>query len=589
LFLGRERIFATFESDARATAGLIANTVINDVYFLDLLSLRYRLESARLNPDISYTYVMDPSGLVLADGTSSNPLRGQRFTDPFVEQIVRVDGWISTKDGEFLRVGGPIYMPDGSRIGHLYVGFSLRRPYELIGESVRASLYVTVLCFIGALILALWEASSFSRPVLSIARASKEIGEGRLDVRLSVDRGDELGTLAASINRMAESLQTRNAEIERANRSLLENEQRLRLLLETTSAIPWEADAKTWQFTYVGPQAVELLGYPADCWYERDFWVSHIHPDDREYAVEFCLKSSSSLMEYQFEYRMIAADRSAVWIHDTVSVVAKNGAPAILRGFMLNITERKRAESELQHHREELAHVTRVSTMGELATSLAHELNQPLGAILSNAEAAGLFLQADPPALNEVRDILADICKDDQRASEIIRGMRSLLRKQKLARQSLDINKAVEEVLKLLRIDAATRKVAMKFERTEDLPPVWGDRVHLQQVLLNLVLNGMEALAGVPEEGRQLVVRIGPGDDGTVKIAVSDSGPGIPADKLPKLFEPFLTTKKEGMGMGLSIARTIVESHQGQIWAENNSGVGATFYVTLPVSKEDSA
>jgi signal transduction histidine kinase len=256
---------------------------------------------------------------------------------------------------------------------------------------------------------------------------------------------------------------------------------------------------------------------------------------------------------------------------------------AMITGLLLQRTRRRRAEADLQRNREELAHVTRVSTVGELTTSVAHELNQPLGAILSNAEAAEMFLMADPPAVDEVRDILADIRKDDQRASEVIRRMRNLLQKHDLTPKSIEINEAVEEVLKLISTGVSARKVAIKFERTAGLPRVWCDPVHFQQVVLNLVLNGMEAMAGLLEEKRQVVVRTGPGDNGTVKIAVVDSGPGIPTDRLPKLFEPFFTTKKEGMGMGLSIARTIVEAHHGQIWAENNSGAGATFYFTVPV------
>jgi len=240
---------------------------------------------------------------------------------------------------------------------------------------------------------------------------------------------------------------------------------------------------------------------------------------------------------------------------------------------------------ELQRNREALAHVTRVSTVGELTTSVAHELNQPLGAILSNAEAAEMFLAVEPPALDEVRDILADIRKDDQRASEVIRRMRKLLRKQELAPKSIEINEAVEEVLRLLANDVSARKVAMKFERTAGLPRVWCDPVQFQQVLLNLVMNGIEAMNGLPGEKRQVVVRTGPGDNGTVKVAVTDSGPGIPVDRLPKLFEPFFTTKKEGMGMGLSIARTIVEAHHGKIWVENNSETGATFCFTVPVDE----
>jgi signal transduction histidine kinase len=259
---------------------------------------------------------------------------------------------------------------------------------------------------------------------------------------------------------------------------------------------------------------------------------------------------------------------------------------AMIAALLLQRARRRQAEAELQRNREELAHVARISTVGELTTAVAHELNQPLGAILSNADAAEMFLKMEPPALDEVRDILADIRKDDQRASEVIRRMRDLLRKHELAPQAVEINAAVEEVLQLLSINASARKVTVKFEQTAGLPRVWCDPVHLQQVLLNLVVNGLEAMAEIPEDQRRLMVGAGHDGDGMVKVYVSDRGPGIPGDKLPKLFEPFFTTKKDGMGMGLSIARTIVEAHHGQIWAENNGDRGATFYFTVPVPKD---
>jgi two-component system sensor kinase FixL len=315
----------------------------------------------------------------------------------------------------------------------------------------------------------------------------------------------------------------------------------------------------------------------------------YIHPDDRTRVAYDVERAQLAGMPFEGEFRIIPPDGRERWVVVRGKTVSESHGMRRM-GVILDITERKRAEErfrlaveELQRQREELAHVTRVSTVGELTTSVAHELNQPLGAILSNAEAAEMFLAANPPALDEVRDILADIRKDDQRASEVIRRMRSLLRKQELAPKSIEINEAVDDVLKLLSVDATARKLVMKFERTPDLPRVWCDPVHFQQVVLNLVLNGMEAMAGLPEEKRQVVVRTGPGNNGTVKVAVVDVGPGIPDDKLSKLFEPFFTTKKEGMGMGLSIARTIVEAHHGQIWAENNLENGATFYFTVPV------
>ena len=267
-------------------------------------------------------------------------------------------------------------------------------------------------------------------------------------------------------------------------------------------------------------------------------------------------------------------------------IVEADGSADQVLGASTDITARKAAEAELQRNRDELAHMTRVSTLGELAASLAHELNQPLGAILSNADAAEMLLAAEPPAINEVREILADIRSDDQRASEVIRGLRGLLRRQEVARESLKINDEVAAVLRLLTIDAARRKVTLKFEQAKDLPPVLGDRVKLQQVILNLVLNAIEATAELDEERRPVFVRSRAGDDGTITVSVSDAGCGIPPDKLAKLFEPFFTTKPAGMGMGLSIARTIVEAHHGRIWAENNPSGGATFYFTLPVSAE---
>jgi two-component system, LuxR family, sensor kinase FixL len=236
--------------------------------------------------------------------------------------------------------------------------------------------------------------------------------------------------------------------------------------------------------------------------------------------------------------------------------------------------------------RADLAHVARVSTMGELAASVAHELNQPLGAILANAEAGELFLQQDPPALDDLRAILADIRKDDERAGEVIRRMRTLLRKHALERQPLDINSLVEDVLQLVSGDAALRGIALTAALVPVLPKVAGDRVHLQQVLLNLIINGMDAMADQPRERRRISVRTCLGTDGRVELAVIDSGHGIEPDKLPRLFDPFYTTKANGMGMGLSIARTIIEAHKGKIWAENNPGGGAVFRIALLGSDE---
>ena len=238
----------------------------------------------------------------------------------------------------------------------------------------------------------------------------------------------------------------------------------------------------------------------------------------------------------------------------------------------------------MQRHRNELAHVSRVSMMGQLASALAHELNQPLGAILRNAEAAELFLRASPPDLQEVCAILADIRKDDQRAGDVIDRMRALLQRREFQWRELDLNALVEDVAGLLRTDAEARRVKVSLELALPAPPVRGDRVQLQQVMLNLILNAMDAMNGWDAEKRAVTVRVRR-EAQWAEVALSVTASGIPEENLKRLFEPFFTTKPTGMGLGLAISHTIIEAHGGRLWAENNPEAGATFRYTLPVGE----
>jgi two-component system sensor kinase FixL len=625
-----------------------------------------------------------------------------------------------------------------------------------------------------------------------------------------------------------------------AEQSLRESEQNFRSLVETTAAVPWRANIETWIFTYVGPQALKLFGYPIEQWYEKDFWVSHLHPDDRNFAVKTCLALSKAAEDFEFEYRMIASSGEIVWVHDIVRCEHRDGKPVELRGFMLDITERKRAEealresedrislaantaglglwvwdatrdeswvtpegrrlfgwaesepvnlerfirtlhpddreptrqavlrslqngtdyvaeyrvvlsgairwittrgriesdesgkplrmrgvsidvterkraeetldkqkaflrqvididpnfifakdregrftlvnravadaygttvesligktdadfnpnseevkffhrmdlevmdtlqerfiaeehltdaqgkvrwlqtvkrpiidkdgvanqvlgastditqrkeaeAELQRNRQELAHVTRISTMGELAASLAHELNQPLTAILSNAQAAQRFLAAETPDMQELREILKDIIQDDSRASEVIRRMRALVKKGEVAFVPLDLAEVIRDVVRLVHNDAVLLNVDVAIELNPALSMVRGDRVQLQQVVLNLLLNALDAMKGCPINERRVRVQAKQDDARTVRVVVRDYGIGLSGDKLDEIFQPFYTTKRDGLGMGLSISRSIIEAHGGSLWAENNPDRGATFYCTLPVSDE---
>jgi PAS domain S-box-containing protein len=261
----------------------------------------------------------------------------------------------------------------------------------------------------------------------------------------------------------------------------------------------------------------------------------------------------------------------------------RRGDESLVLAAVVDVTARKQSEIEMLRLRDELAHVGRLSTMAQLASGLAHELSQPLGAILRNAEAAELLLQASPPDLEEVQAILADICRDDHRAGEVIDNMRGLLKRRSQEAASLDVAELVNDVLVLVQPDAASRKVRLGVEVTRGLPPVRGYRVQLQQVLLNLILNGMDAMAAVPPETRRLLVRARAAGSSMVEVAIADGGPGVSAAKLERLFEPFFTTKPDGMGLGLPISANIVAAHGGRIWAESGPG-GATFYFTVPAS-----
>jgi len=230
----------------------------------------------------------------------------------------------------------------------------------------------------------------------------------------------------------------------------------------------------------------------------------------------------------------------------------------------------------------ELAHVNRFSMAGELTASIAHEINQPLGAILTNAETADAILNSTSPDTTELKDIVKDILQDDRRATEVIRRMRSLLKKAPFELKNLDLNEVVRETVEFLSSLAVGRKVELLSVITPDVLPILGDRIQLQQVILNLVLNGIDAMTDAPSENRTISIRTSRVET-FAELSVSDRGPGIPEDKLKEVFEPFYTSKVQGMGMGLSIARTIIEAHHGLIWAKNRDHGGASFRIRLPL------
>ena len=261
-------------------------------------------------------------------------------------------------------------------------------------------------------------------------------------------------------------------------------------------------------------------------------------------------------------------------------ILAQAGLISIL------LHERKKrndAEAQSRSRMTELAHAGRQATAGELSSSIAHELNQPLGAILTNAETAELILNSPSPDLAELREILADIRRDDQRASEVIHRLRSFLKRTPFEIRDIDLNDITREAFNFLAVLAAARNVALYYRPSQEALPIKGDAVQLQQVILNLIVNSMEAMSAMPY-GRSVIGRIELNGGSSAIVSISDTGPGIPPEKLAEVFDPFFTTKQQGMGIGLSIARTIVQAHKGRIWAENQPEGGAVFHLSMPLA-----
>jgi NO-binding membrane sensor protein with MHYT domain len=262
---------------------------------------------------------------------------------------------------------------------------------------------------------------------------------------------------------------------------------------------------------------------------------------------------------------------------------------ADLAALFASVSKRKHADEALRQTQADLAHIQRVTTMGELAASITHEVMQPLGAVVTNAQAALRSLGAQPPDLDGVRQALGGAVKDGWRAAEIIGRIRNLIKKEPLRKDALEVNEAIVEVIAVTRGQVMKNNVSVQTQLAEGLPLIQGDRVQLQQVVLNLIINAVEAMSGVSERSRGLLIGTGKEASDRVLVAVQDSGPGLNPESFERLFDRFYTTKPDGMGMGLSICRSIVEAHGGRIWATPNAGPGITVQFTLPINDQATA
>jgi PAS domain S-box-containing protein len=418
---------------------------------------------------------------------------------------------------------------------------------------------------------------SITRPLARLVEGAQALARGEFQHQVSITGEDELAHLGQVFNDTARRLRDLYA-------TLQSSEDRLRLVIDTIPAYAWSArpdgsvDFINQRFLeFTGRSKEDILGWG---------WDSLVHPDDlTRYVGEWqAAVATGEPMESEARVRRMDGDYRWLLIRN-VPLHDKPGNIVNWYGTAIDIEERRRAEEALRQAQADLARVNRMTTMGELTVSLAHEVNQPIAAAVTNANTCLRWLTRDHPDVEEARAAATRIVKDGTRAAEIIKRIRSLFKKSQPQRESVDTNEVIREMIILLRGEAIGHSISVRTELAEDLPQVMGDRVQLQQVLMNLMMNSIDAMKEV-DGTRELTIKSQRGKNEELLVSVSDTGAGLPPLQADQIFKAFFTTKVQGTGMGLSISRSIVESHGGRLWAAENSPRGASFHFALPTKVE---
>ena len=397
--------------------------------------------------------------------------------------------------------------------------------------------------------------------------------------------GIGVATLLAWQSQSAQAAARASEEALRRSEAYLAEAQRLShtgtFAFNATAAVYWSEESyRIWGLD-------PLQGLP-----NRETVLQRIHPDDRERVDVESEEALRQKRDFALEFRIVLPDGTVKHIESTGRpLFSADGELVEMVATHVDVTERKRAQEENERLRQlesDLAHVNRVSMMGALAASLAHEILHPIGTARNNARAGMRFLEMSPPNLGEVKEALSCIVRDADRAKDIVGRMRDHIKKAPPRREPFDLNEAIHEVIATVRSAIDQKRVSVRTRLMDGLSPVRGDRVQLQQVVLNLVLNSVEAMSSVEEGARELAISTKQVQTSDILVAVQDSGPGIDPEHLERVFAPFYTTKTSGIGMGLSICRSIIAAHGGRLWAEANRPRGAIFQFTLPAGLDDS-
>jgi PAS domain S-box-containing protein len=453
---------------------------------------------------------------------------------------------------------------------------NLRAVERLIVVVVPLTVLITLL-IAGSFALAVTR--SITQPLARLVEGSKALARGDFQHTVPVTGTDELAELGRVFNDTARRLQDLYA-------TLQQSEDRLRLVIDTIPAHVWSTRPDG-SVDFINRRWLETSGVDVEDTRAWDLG-STVHPDDLARYVNEWRAALATGQPMESEVRLRQADRKYRWWL-TRNVPLRNDVGNIIKwyGTAIDIEDRKRAEQERERLRQleaDLAHVNRVSMLGELGASLSHELKQPIAAAITNADTCLRWLKRDQPDVEEASEAVTRIVEAGNRAAEIINRLRSFYTKSApVERELVDVNELIPEMLVLLRSEANRHSLPMRTDLAADLPRVTADRVQLQQVFLNLMLNGIEAMK---DSGGVLTIVSQLDNDDQLLISISDTGVGLPAEKADQIFNAFFTTKPQGSGMGLAISRSIVESHGGRLWASANSGRGATFHLTLPTAAE---
>jgi PAS domain S-box-containing protein len=397
--------------------------------------------------------------------------------------------------------------------------------------------------------------------------------------KLAKARGHKAETPKRRERQLETKVAERTAELRRSEAYLAEAQR-----LSQTGSWAWSPEEG---IRYWSEECYRVLSFdPQGGLPQHEDFIQRLHPDDQPAFRELIQTVSREKTEFEADYRIVHLDGPVRDIHVVGHpVLSTSGHLVEFVGTVIDVTERRRAEQErarLHQLEADLAHINRVSTLGEMAASLAHEVKQPIAAARNNARAALNFLDRSPPDLREVREAVDCIMGDADRAADIVERIRDHIKKAPPRKDRVDLNEAINEVIVLARSAITKNGVSVQTRLTEGSLPVQVDRVQVQQVVLNLILNAVEAMASVEAGARELLISTKQNETNGIVVAVSDSGPGIDPKNLDRVFEAFYTTKSSGVGMGLSICRSIIEAHGGRLWADANKPRGAVFQFTLP-------